>query len=180
MDREKLMPITLLMLDVDGVLTDGTIIYSDSGEEIKAFNVRDGHGIKLVMRAGIEVVLLTARESKVVGHRARDLGITGVYQKATDKLAAYSGILAEKKIQDRNVLFVGDDIIDVPVLRRAGFSAAVADAVPEVKEVVDYVTSQAGGKGAVRELCELLLKAQNKWERVTEKYSLPRDSSRCT
>jgi 3-deoxy-D-manno-octulosonate 8-phosphate phosphatase (KDO 8-P phosphatase) len=180
MDREKLMPITLLMLDVDGVLTDGTIIYSDSGEEIKAFNVRDGHGLKLVMRAGIEVVLLTARESKVVGHRARDLGITGVYQKATDKLAAYGGIIAEKKIQDKNVLFVGDDIIDIPVLRRVGFSAAVADAVPEVKEVVDYVTSQAGGKGAVRELCELLLKAQNKWERVTEKYSLPRDSSRCT
>jgi 3-deoxy-D-manno-octulosonate 8-phosphate phosphatase (KDO 8-P phosphatase) len=132
------------------------------------------------MRAGIEVVLLTARESKVVGHRARDLGITGVYQKATDKLAAYGGIIAEKKIQDKNVLFVGDDIIDIPVLRRVGFSAAVADAVPEVKEVVDYVTSQAGGKGAVRELCELLLKAQNKWERVTEKYSLPRDSSRCT
>jgi 3-deoxy-D-manno-octulosonate 8-phosphate phosphatase (KDO 8-P phosphatase) len=125
-------------------------------------------------------VLLTARESKVVGHRARDLGITGVYQKATDKLAAYGGIIAEKKIQDKNVLFVGDDIIDIPVLRRVGFSAAVADAVPEVKEVVDYVTSQAGGKGAVRELCELLLKAQNKWERVTEKYSLPRDSSRCT
>lgn len=180
MDREKLMPITLLMLDVDGVLTDGTIIYSDSGEEIKAFNVRDGHGLKLVMRAGIEVVLLTARESKVVKHRARDLGITGVYQKATDKLAAYGGIIAEKKIQDKNVLFVGDDIIDIPVLRRVGFSAAVADAVPEVKEVVDYVTSQAGGKGAVRELCELLLKAQNKWERVTEKYSLPRGSSRCT
>lgn len=180
MEREKLMPITLLMLDVDGVLTDGTIVYSDSGEEIKTFNVRDGHGLKLLMRAGIEVALLTARESKVVLHRARDLGIRDVYQKATDKLAAYGSILAEKKIQDKNVCYVGDDIIDIPVLRRVGFSAAVADAVPEVKGVVDYVTSQAGGKGAVREMCELLLKAQNKWERVTEKYSLPRNSSGCT
>ena len=179
MDREKLMPITLLMLDVDGVLTDGTIIYSDSGEEIKSFNVRDGHGLKLVMRAGIEVVLLTARESKVVLHRAKDLGIRDVYQKAIDKLAAYRAMLAEKKIQERNVCYVGDDIIDIPVLRRAGFSVAVADAVPEVKEVVDYVTSQAGGKGAVREMCEMLLKAQGKWEQVTEKYSLPRNSSRC-
>jgi 3-deoxy-D-manno-octulosonate 8-phosphate phosphatase (KDO 8-P phosphatase) len=178
MERDKLIPITLLMLDVDGVLTDGTIIYSDSGEEIKAFNVRDGHGLKLVMRAGIEVALLTARESKVVLHRARDLGITAVYQKAIDKLAAYRSIIEGKKIEDRSVCFVGDDVIDVPVLRRVGFSVAVADAVPEVKGVVDYVTSQAGGKGAVREVCELLLKAQNKWERVTEKYSLPRESSR--
>jgi 3-deoxy-D-manno-octulosonate 8-phosphate phosphatase (KDO 8-P phosphatase) len=180
MDRDKLLPITLLLLDVDGVLTDGTIIYSDSGEEIKAFNVRDGHGLKLVMRAGIEVALLTARESKVVMHRARDLGITGVYQKAIDKLAAYRRILEEKQIEDKNVCFVGDDIIDIPVLRRVGFSAAVADAVPEVRDVVDYVARQAGGKGAVREVCELLLKAQNKWERVTERYALPRDSSRCT
>lgn len=180
MEREKLIPITLLLLDVDGVLTDGTIIYSDSGEEIKAFNVRDGHGLKLLMRAGLEVALLTARESKVLLHRARDLGITTVYQKAIDKLAAYRAIIDERKIEDRNVCFVGDDIIDIPVLRRVGFSAAVADAVPEVKEVVDYVTGQAGGKGAVREVCELLLKAQNKWEQVTEKYTLPRGSTRCT
>jgi 3-deoxy-D-manno-octulosonate 8-phosphate phosphatase (KDO 8-P phosphatase) len=178
MERDKLIPITLLMLDVDGVLTDGTIIYSNSGEEIKAFNVRDGHGLLLTMRAGIEVALLTARESQVVLHRAKDLGITAVYQKAIDKLAAYRSIIEEKKIEDKNVCFVGDDIIDIPVLRRVGFSVAVADAVPEVRDVVDYVTSQAGGKGAVREVCELLLKAQNKWERVTEKYSLPRESSR--
>ena len=96
------------------------------------------------------------------------------------KLAAYRAIIDERKIEDRNVCFVGDDIIDIPVLRRVGFSAAVADAVPEVKEVVDYVTGQAGGKGAVREVCELLLKAQNKWEQVTEKYTLPRGSTRCT
>jgi len=180
MNREKLIPITLLLLDVDGVLTDGTIVYSDSGEEIKAFNVRDGHGLKLVMRAGIGVALLTARESKAVLHRARDLGINDVYQKATDKIAAYATILLDKKVEDKNVCYVGDDIIDIPVLRRAGFSAAVADAVPEVKEIVDYVTSKEGGKGAVRELCELLLKAQDKWEQVTGKYALPRDSSRCT
>ena len=179
MNREKLIPIKLLMLDVDGVLTDGSIIYSDSGEEIKVFNARDGHGLRLLMRAGIEVVLLTGRESKAVLHRARDLGIEDVYQKATDKIKTYQSIVAVKKIEDRNVCFVGDDIVDIPVLRRVGFSAAVSDAATEVKEIVDYVTSKEGGKGAVRELCELLLKAQNKWEQVTEKYTLPRGPSRC-
>lgn len=177
MNREKLIPIKLLMLDVDGVLTDGSIIYSDSGEEIKAFNVRDGHGLRLLMRAGIEVVLLTGRESKAILHRARDLGIADVYQKAIDKISTYQKIVSDKKVEDRQVCFVGDDIVDIPVLRRVGFSAAVSDAVPEVREVVDYITSKEGGKGAVREMCELLLKAQNRWEQVTEKYMLPRGSS---
>lgn len=177
MNREKLLSIKLLMLDVDGVLTDGSIIYSDSGEEIKAFNVRDGHGLKLLKRAGIDIVLLTGRESKAVLHRARDLGIDDVYQKATDKIRTYQAIVSDKKVEDRSVCYVGDDIVDIPVLRRVGFSVAVSDAVPEVKEIVDYVTRQEGGKGAVRELCELLLKAQNKWELVTEKYTLPRGPS---
>ena len=170
MDPQKLKSIKILILDVDGVLTDGRVIYTDSGEEIKRFDVRDGHGLKLLMRSGIEVILLTGRESKVVLHRARDLGIEHVYQKALKKIEVYKTILAHRNLEDKDVGFVGDDLVDLPVLRKVGFSAAVPDAVPEVKEIVDYITTKKGGEGAVREICELLLKAQNKWEAVTEKY----------
>jgi 3-deoxy-D-manno-octulosonate 8-phosphate phosphatase (KDO 8-P phosphatase) len=169
-DLQQLKFIKVLILDVDGVLTDGRVIYTDSGEEIKRFDVRDGHGLKLLMRSGIEVILLTGRESKVVLHRARDLGIKHVYQKALNKIEVYKTILAERNLENKEVGFVGDDLIDLPVLRKAGFSAAVPDAVQEVKEIVDYITTKRGGEGAVREICELLLKAQNKWEALTEKY----------
>ena len=170
LNREQLKPIKLLILDVDGVLTDGKILYSDSGEEIKAFDVKDGHGIKLLLRSGMEVALVTGRESQVVLHRAKDLGIEQVYQKVMNKIEVYESILKEKKLNDRNVAFMGDDLVDIPVLRRVGFSATVWDAMPDVKEVVDYTTSRRGGEGAVREICELLLKAQNKWEEVTDRY----------
>ena len=169
-NRKKLKSVKLLMLDVDGVLTDGKIIYNDRGEEIKAFNVRDGHGLKLLMRAGIEIALITGRKSKVVLHRARDLGIKKVYQRGTNKIDIYEKILKGKKLKDIHVGFVGDDLVDIPVLKRVGFSAAVGDAIPEVKKVVDYVASKRGGEGAVREICELLLKVQNKWEGITERY----------
>jgi 3-deoxy-D-manno-octulosonate 8-phosphate phosphatase (KDO 8-P phosphatase) len=168
--REKITPIKLLILDVDGVLTDGKILYNDRGEEIKAFNVRDGHGLKLLMRAGIGIALITGRKSKVVLHRARDLGIKNVYQRVTNKIEVYEKILKGKKLKDENVGFVGDDLVDIPVLKRVGFSAAVGDAIPEVREVADYVASKKGGEGAVREICELLLKVQNKWEEITERY----------
>ena len=170
MRREKIKPIKLLILDVDGVLTDGKIIYNDRGEEIKAFHVRDGHGLKLLMRAGIGIALITGRKSKVVLHRARDLGIKNVYQRVTNKIEVYEKILKGKKLKDENVGFVGDDLVDIPVLKRVGFSAAVGDAIPEVREVADYVASKKGGEGAVREICELLLKVQNKWEEITERY----------
>lgn len=168
--QEKLKLIKLLMLDVDGVLTDGKIIYNDRGKEIKAFNVRDGHGLKLLMRSGTEVALITGRKSKVVLHRARDLGIEQVYQKVTNKMEVYEKILKGKKLEDKHVGFIGDDLVDIPVLRRVGFSATVGDAIPEVKEISDYVANKKGGEGAVREICELLLKAQNKWEEITERY----------
>jgi 3-deoxy-D-manno-octulosonate 8-phosphate phosphatase (KDO 8-P phosphatase) len=170
LDQERLKLIKLLILDVDGVLTDGKIIYNDRGEEIKAFDVKDGHGIKLLMRSGIEIALITGRESEVVLHRARDLGIEQVYQKVTNKMEVYEKILNDKKLEDENVGFVGDDLVDIPVLKRVGFSAAVLDAVSEVKEIADYIASKKGGGGAVREICELLLKAQNKWKGVIERY----------
>ena len=171
-NKEKLTRITLLMLDVDGVLTDGKIIYSDCGDEIKAFNVRDGHGLKLMMRAGMKVIFLTGRESRVVLHRAHDLGVESVYQKVTNKLEVYGKILKERGLTDEQIAFVGDDLVDIPVLRRVGFSAAVSDAIPEVKEIVDYVTDKKGGEGAVREICELLLKGQDKWKEVTKRYGI--------
>lgn len=170
LNREKLQPIKLLILDVDGVLTDGKIMYTDRGEEIKAFDVKDGHGVKLLLRSGTEVALVTGRESQVVLHRARDLGIEQVYQKVTNKIEIYEKILREKNLSDKDVGFIGDDLVDIPVLKRVGFSATVQDAIPEVKEMVDYTATKNGGEGAVREICELLLKAQNKWERVTERY----------
>jgi 3-deoxy-D-manno-octulosonate 8-phosphate phosphatase (KDO 8-P phosphatase) len=142
MNKEKLKKIKLLLLDVDGVLTDGKIIYTDQGEQIKCFDVKDGHGLKLLMRAGIEVALITGRESKVVEHRAKDLGITLVYQKVMDKLKILEKILQEKGISEEAVAFVGDDLVDLPILERVGFSATVADGIEEVKQRVDYITPQ--------------------------------------
>jgi len=168
--RDKLKKIKLLILDVDGVMTDGHIVMDDSGREIKHFDVRDGHGIKLIQRYGIKVVLLTGRKSEVVKCRARDLEIKEVYQKAFNKKEIFTKILRKNKLDSAEAAFVGDDIIDIPVLKAAGFSAAVADALDVVKKSVDYVTQNKGGRGAVREICELLLQAQGKWPEIAAKY----------
>ena len=169
--KAKIERIKLLILDVDGVLTDGSINYIDDGREFKSFNVKDGHGIKLLMRAGVEVALITARESNVVAIRAKDLGITDLYQGKKEKLGAYEDILEKKGLAAYETAYIGDDLIDLPVLRRVGFSAAVSDAVDEVKESVDYVTERAGGRAAVRELTDLILKAKGLWDTVTERYN---------
>lgn len=168
--EEKAKSVRLVILDVDGVMTDGRIIYTDGGEEIKAFNVRDGHGIKMLIRGGIDVALLTGRESRVVQHRAGDLGIDLVYQGAKDKLPVFERILKERGIKEGEVCYIGDDIVDIPVEKRVGFSVAVADGDEELKGCVDYVTKKPGGRGAVREVCELILKAQGKWEGMTLRY----------
>lgn len=167
---EKIKRVKLLILDADGVLTDGSIVYTDEGVELKAFNVRDGHGIKLLMRSGIGVAIITARESRAMSHRAQNLGITDLYQGRLDKAAALDEILKSKKLNPLQIAYVGDDIIDLPVLRQVGFSVAVADAVREVKERVDYVTAAFGGKGAVREVVELILKTQGRWDEVMKRY----------
>lgn len=156
--------IRLLVLDVDGVLTDGRIIYTDKGEEIKHFHVRDGHGLKLAQRGGIIVALITGRSSAAVAHRAANLGIDHLFQGVRDKLAVLSRLQADLGLSWQETAVVGDDLVDLPLLRRAGLAVAVADAVPEVKEQAHWTTSLPGGRGAVREVCELLLKAQGKWE----------------
>jgi len=170
MGQEKARDIKLLILDVDGVLTDGNIVYTDRGEELKAFNVKDGHGLKLLMRAGIQVALITGRSSAAVAHRARDLGITRVYQKALNKIEAYEELRRTGDLRDEEICVVGDDLPDLPILRTCGFAVAVADSVEEVKREVDYVTNKEAGKGAVREVCDIILKARGLWETVTDRY----------
>ncbi|MBI4949601.1 MAG: HAD hydrolase family protein [Deltaproteobacteria bacterium] len=168
--HEKLKKIKLVIFDCDGVLTDGRIIYNDEGQETKVFDVRDGHGIKLMARGGIESAILTARESKTVVHRAANLGIELVFQGMKDKLAGLEEILKTRPFKLDEIAYVGDDIIDLPVLKRVGLALTVADAVDEVKERADYVTSKPGGRGAVRELAELILKAQSRWDDILSHY----------
>lgn len=171
--NEKLQHIELLLLDVDGVLTDGRIIWDSLGNETKFFNVKDGHGIKLVQRAGIEVGIITGRNSKVADLRAKELGIEILYQGAIRKLDAYTEIKDKTGLSDHQIAYMGDDVIDVPVMRRVGFSAAPADALPEVCAVADFISAFNGGMGAVRQLCDMLVKGRGKWqELVAERYEL--------
>jgi 3-deoxy-D-manno-octulosonate 8-phosphate phosphatase (KDO 8-P phosphatase) len=170
--KDKLKKIKLLILDVDGVMTDGRIIMDSEGRELKHFDVRDGHGIKLLQRYGIKVAILTGRESNVVRYRAKDLEIKDVYQKAFDKKAIFEKILIKYQLSSQEVAYIGDDIVDIPVLKSVGFSSAVADALDVVKDAVDYVTKNRGGYGAVREICEMILKAQGRWPEIAARYGL--------
>lgn len=170
--QSKLQNIALLLLDVDGVMTDGGIIYDASGLETKRFNVKDGHGIKMLQRSGVDVGIITGRTSVVVANRARELGITMVYQGALRKLDCFDDILCRTGLAPGQIAYMGDDVIDVPVLRRVGFSAAPADALAEVRAVVDYLSPYAGGHGAVRDICDLILKAGGSWNDIVERYEL--------
>lgn len=161
--RNKARAIKLLLLDVDGVLTDGRIILDDRGVESKHFDVRDGQGIVLLMRAGIEVGLITARNSKAVRYRAKELGLRIVRQGIQNKATTYGEIRRQSGLADRQIAYIGDDIGDVEILRRVGLAVTVKDGWEEIFRSVDYVTERPGGRGAVREVAELLLKAQNKW-----------------
>ncbi|PLX86929.1 MAG: phenylphosphate carboxylase subunit delta [Desulfuromonas sp.] len=166
----SLEQIKLLLLDVDGVMTDGRITYDNQGNELKSFDVKDGHGLKLIQRAGIEVGIITGRCSEVVARRAAELGIDILYQGALRKLDPYLEILKKTGLSDAQVAYVGDDLIDLPILTRVGFGATVRDAHPDVLSRVDYVAQRCGGHGAVREICDLLLKKGGHWETVTARY----------
>jgi 3-deoxy-D-manno-octulosonate 8-phosphate phosphatase (KDO 8-P phosphatase) len=167
---EKARSVKLLILDVDGVMTDGAITYDDEGRETKSFNSKDGHGIKLFMGAGLQVALITARSSKIVSNRAAELGITLVYQGAVDKLSVFLKILKDLSLGAAETAYMGDDVIDLPVLKRAGLSVAPSDASADVIERVDYITERPGGRGAVREAVEVILKTQSKWEGAIKDY----------
>lgn len=164
---EKAKKIKLLVLDVDGVMTDGSIILDNEGNEFKRFHVRDGHGIKMIQRAGIPVVIITGRKSKVVEIRAKELGIKEVHQKIYKKSAVFDQMLIKYDCKDENAAFMGDDVVDQELLKRAGLTAAPADAEEEAKKLADIVTKRGGGRGAVREFIDLILKSSGLWEKVS-------------
>jgi 3-deoxy-D-manno-octulosonate 8-phosphate phosphatase (KDO 8-P phosphatase) len=162
--------IELILSDVDGVLTDGGIWYDNQGVELKGFHIRDGLGIKLWQRAGFRFGLLTARTSHIVKLRAQELGIEIVRQGFENKLPVARDILHELNLAPQQVCYIGDDLTDLPVIRHVGFGVAVADAAADVRAAAAYVTEAPGGRGAVRELIELVLKAKSRWEDVVQKY----------
>ena len=157
---EKARRIRLLVLDVDGVLTDGRLYFGSGGEQLKVFDVRDGYGLVALQRAGVAVAIISGRDSEAVRRRAAELGITRVSQGVQDKAAQLDSLLEELGVEPRDVACIGDDIPDLPILRRAGLAIAVADAHPTVQAETHWTTSQPGGRGAVREACDLLLSAR--------------------
>ena len=162
--------IQLLVLDVDGVLTDGGIIRDDAGQQIKRFHVRDGAGIVLWRRLGKDAAIITGKESNVVAHRAEELGIENLYQNIGNKLEAYDQLKDELGVKDEQIAYIGDDLPDLPVMRRVGVPIAVADAVEEVRAVAKYVTKFPGGYGAVRDAIEFLCKEMGLWQQVLDRY----------
>ena len=167
----SLASIKLLLLDVDGVLTIGEVTYTDSGEEIKAFSVKDGLGLRLAMDNGIQVGIVTGRSSGALAHRCRNLGIDLLFDNVRDKAGKLAEITAQTGIDAAHMAFMGDDLPDIPLMRRVGLSIAVADAVPEVAAAADMITAARGGRGAVREICEALLKARGNWDSILERFS---------
>lgn len=163
MSKPDLKKIKLLVLDVDGVLTDGTMIVDSDGLETRSFNVLDGYGIKLWQKAGLEIALVSGGGCKAVSHRAIHLGIGHVFLCQTDKLLTLKSLLKVLDISPQEVAFVGDDLPDMPAVKYAGFGVAVRNAISELKECADYVTVHPGGKGAVREVIEYILKNSNRW-----------------
>jgi 3-deoxy-D-manno-octulosonate 8-phosphate phosphatase (KDO 8-P phosphatase) len=152
--------IKLLILDVDGVLTDGTVFWVEGTGWSRSFHVRDGYGMKLLMKAGIEIAFISGGDSASVRERAKFLGIQHVHLGDENKIVAFDKVLAETKLKAEQCAFMGDDLFDIPVLRKVGFSATVPGAVPEVKDIVHYITQTAGGMGAAREICDLILKSK--------------------
>ena len=166
----KAKPIKLLLLDVDGVLTDGTIMYTHEGTEIKSFHTHDGLGLRLLKEAGVETGLITARSSKALTRRANDLSINHVYQDVSNKVEIYEKLLKELGLTPSEVAYMGDDWLDLRLLARVGFSITVADGADELKQVVHYVTKTAGGRGAVREVCDLIIDAKEMRELLLAGY----------
>ena len=162
--------IKLLLMDCDGVLTDGRLWLLVDGDEQKAFHARDGQGISLCHRAGLQTGIITGRTSSAVERRAQDLKMSYVRQEAKDKIKALAEILAEAGFSADECAYIGDDVADIPVMHRVALAVAVADAVPETKQAAHYVTEIKGGHGAVREVCDLILKAQGKWDAVMERF----------
>jgi 3-deoxy-D-manno-octulosonate 8-phosphate phosphatase (KDO 8-P phosphatase) len=168
--QQRAARIKLLLMDCDGVLTDGRIWILENGEDQKAFHTRDGLGITLLHRAGLKSGIISGRLSSALERRAQSLGVSYLWQGRDDKRRAFADTLAQAQVANEEVAFVGDDLTDLPLMVQAGFAVAVADAVAEVKDQAHYVTSARGGKGAVREVVELILKAQGRWDELVKSY----------
>lgn len=167
---ERARRVKLLITDIDGVMTDGRIIYSVYGDELKFFDVTDGFGISLLRRVGIKTVIITAKKSRIVKLRARDLKVAKAYAGFLDKRVPFNDVLKRFKIPAEEICFIGDDLIDIPILKQVGFAVSVPNGMEEVKSASHYTTVKSGGRGAVREICELILKSQDKWDEATSKY----------
>ena len=167
---EKAKNIKLVIFDVDGVLTDGSLFYGDDGQEYKAFNSRDGHGMKMLQSSGVTVGIITGRTSDVVMHRMKNLNVTHIYQGKLEKLPAYEELLDKLSLQPEQVAYVGDDVVDLPIMIRVGLAVTVPNGHELAKKHAHWVTSQAAGAGAARELCELIMKAQGTYEPAMQKY----------
>lgn len=167
---EKAKKIKCVICDIDGVLTDGLLYIDDNGKETKAFSVQDGMGLKLLMCAGIEVAVITTSVNGVIDNRMRQLGVKHYYKGQVDKNAAFAKIKTALNLDNEQISYIGDDLPDLPLIQQAGLGVAVANAVQEVKEFADWQTEKTGGRGAVRELCDLILTAQNKSEEALKEY----------
>lgn len=174
LSREELLAraakVRLFIFDVDGVLTDGSLTYGADGEMVKTFNVHDGLGIKLLQEAGIKTAIISARRTPIVLARAKDLGIEFVHQGGHDKLTPFKAMLEQVGITEEQVAFIGDDVVDLPILSRAGFAVSVPNGRPEVHARAHYITEAAGGRGAVREACEFVLRATGNYERIMAQF----------
>ena len=162
--------VRLLLLDCDGVLTDGRITPVEGGEELKSFHTRDGHGLVMLHRAGLRSGIISGRRSRLVELRAADLGVTFVRQGALNKVEVFESLLSEANVEAAHAAYVGDDVVDIPLMRRCALAVAVADATPDTRAAAHYVTRLRGGFGAVREVCELILKAQGRWDELMKRY----------
>lgn len=170
MVEDKAKKVKLLVMDVDGVLTDGRIIYANSGDQLKFFDVTDGMGLALFSRAGLKSAVLTAKSSKIVQDRSKDMHIDRVYEDALRKGEVFDKILSDFNVSPEEVCYIGDDVVDIPVLRRVGLAVSVPKAVPEVKKEAHYVTKRKGGRGAVREVIDIILKSQGRWDELMQRY----------
>jgi 3-deoxy-D-manno-octulosonate 8-phosphate phosphatase (KDO 8-P phosphatase) len=170
--RDKARKIRLLLLDVDGVLTDGRIIYDSGGRDMKLFDVHDGLGVHVLRRAGVKTILITAKGSRSIKPRARDMRVEEVIENVFPKCSVLERVIKKYKVDVSEICFMGDDLVDLSLMKKVGFPVAVFNACPEIKQVASYITIRQGGRGAVREIAELILKSQGKWQEALSVYDV--------
>ena len=168
--KAKAEKIKLVVFDVDGVLTNGSLFYGDDGQEYKAFQSRDGHGMKMLQKSGVDIAIITGRTSEVVKYRAKNLNIDHVYQGQLDKLPAFKSLLEKLKLLPEEVAYVGDDVVDLPVMIRVGLAITVSDGHDLAKKHAHWITQNPGGQGAAREICEFIMQAQGTWDTLIQEY----------